>query len=83
MGFQIADDIICVVSEVLKKNKDEIDGAASFKSLGADSLDMFEMILKWEDVFVVEISDDEFEDIKSISDVTKLIENKCLQKKEP
>ena len=83
MSFQIADDIICVVAQVLKKNKDEIDRAASFKSLGADSLDMFEMILKWEDIFVVEISDDELEDIKSISDVTRLIENKCLQKKEP
>ena len=82
MTSQITKEIVIIVAEVLKKNKEEVDPSFSFEKLGADSLDMFEMILKWEDSFSVEISDDEFDNLKSIPDVVTLIEKK-LHKKEP
>jgi acyl carrier protein len=83
MPSQITLEVIAVIANVLKKDREEINETFSFEMLGADSLDMFEMILKWEDVFLIEISDDEFEKMKLVSDVVRLIEDKNKQKKEP
>ncbi len=40
----------CMVSDVLKKDKNEITSETSFKELGADSLDMVELLMRIEDV---------------------------------
>ena len=44
--------------------------------LGADSLDAIEIIVSLEEQFDIEISDNEAENIKTISDVISLIKNK-------
>jgi len=48
----------------------------SFAELGADSLDMFELVLKFEDSFLIEITDQEAEDIKTVPCIIKLIYQK-------
>ncbi len=45
------------------------------KDLGADSLDVVELLMSIEDEFEVEIPDDEIENIKTIGDLTDYIQN--------
>ena len=46
------------------------------KDLGADSLDVVEMLLELEKEYGVEITDEQAADIKTVGDIVKLIENK-------
>ena len=46
------------------------------KDLGADSLDVVEMLLDLEKEYGVEISDDQAAELKTVGDIVKLIENK-------
>lgn len=43
--------------------------------LGADSLDVVELLMSIEDEFEVEIPDEEIENMKTIGDVTEYIQN--------
>ncbi len=45
------------------------------KDLGADSLDVVELLMSIEDEFEVEIPDEEIENIKTIGDLTDYIQN--------
>ena len=45
------------------------------EELGADSLDLVEILMSLEDEFSVEIPDEEIENIKTIGDLAEYIEN--------
>jgi len=72
--------IIDIVANLLKKSSADIDETQSFDTLGIDALDLFEMVLKLEDTFLIEISDDEFEKVASIPDVLTLVVSKNIKK---
>ncbi len=44
--------------------------------LGADSLDIVDLVMSFEDEFDLEIPDDQVENIKTVGDVVKYIEDK-------
>lgn len=44
--------------------------------LGADSLDIVDLVMSFEDEFDLEIPDDQVETIKTVGDVVKFIEEK-------
>lgn len=46
------------------------------KDLGADSLDIVEMLMTLEEEFSISISEDDAIDIKTVGDIVKIIENK-------
>lgn len=46
------------------------------EDLGADSLDVVELLMSIEDEFEVEIPDEEIENIKTIGDLAEYIQNK-------
>ena len=46
------------------------------KDLGADSLDLVEMLLTMEDNFGITISDEETENISTVKDIVNLIDKK-------
>ncbi len=45
------------------------------RDLGADSLDVVELLMSIEDEFSVEVPDEEIENIKTIGDLTEYIQN--------
>ena len=45
------------------------------KDLGADSLDVVELLMAIDDEFGIEIPDDEIENIKTIGDLVEYIQN--------
>ncbi|MEK6695949.1 MAG: acyl carrier protein [Candidatus Deferrimicrobiota bacterium] len=63
-----------IVAEQLERDVNEVTNTASFiDDLGADSLDIVEMVMKMEEEFGIEIPDEEAEKIKTVNDVIQYI----------
>lgn len=63
-----------MVASQLGKTEDEITPEASFiEDLGADSLDLVELIMSMEDEFGLEISDEDAESIITVQDAVNFI----------
>jgi acyl carrier protein len=63
-----------IISEQLGGAEGEIQGTARFvEDLGADSLDIVELVMAMEEGFDVEIPDDEAENIKTVRDAVNYI----------
>ncbi|MDX9813553.1 MAG: acyl carrier protein [Sulfurimonas sp.] len=73
----LLDDIKAVVVEQLGVNADEVKEESKFvEDLGADSLDVVELVMALEEKFDIEIPDDEAEKIRTVKDVVAYIESK-------
>ena len=63
-----------IVAEQLGRDANEVvDGASFIDDLGADSLDIVELVMAMEDEFGIEIPDEEAEKIKTVKDVIEYI----------
>jgi acyl carrier protein len=66
-----------VVVEQLDANEDEVTSAASFvDDLGADSLDVVELVMGLEEEFDIEIPDEDAEKIATVADAVSYIDEK-------
>ena len=73
----LLDDIKEVVVEQLSVDAGEVKEDAKFvEDLGADSLDVVELVMALEEKFDIEIPDDEAEKIQTVADVVTYIESK-------
>ncbi len=64
-----------VVVDKLQRNDAEITEETSFQDdLGADSLDMVELALGFEEEFGISIPDEDAEKIKTVGDAVKYVE---------
>jgi len=64
-----------IVCEQLGVSNDEVTPQASFiDDLGADSLDIVELVMALEEEYEIEISDEDAEKIKTVQDVVTYIE---------
>ena len=63
-----------IIAEQLGVAEDEIKITSSFiEDLGADSLDIVELVMAMEEEFEVEIPDEEAENIKTVQDAVSYI----------
>ena len=70
-----ADRVKKIVTEHLGVEADKVtEDAAFIDDLGADSLDIVELVMAFEEEFGVEIPDDAAEKITTVSDAIKYIE---------
>jgi len=70
------DDVKEVVVEQLNVNPDEVKEESKFvEDLGADSLDVVELVMALEEKFDIEIPDEDAEKIATVTDAIKFIEN--------
>lgn len=68
-----------LVMEQLDVTKEECVPEASFiDDLGADSLDLVELIMEMEEAFGIEIADEELEKIRTIKDVIEFLKSKNI-----
>jgi acyl carrier protein len=76
-GVSVEEKVIGIVSEQLQIPKEEVSREKSFvDDLKADSLDVVELVMEFEDVFKITIPDEDYEKIKTVGDAVKYIEEK-------
>ena len=64
-----------IVADQLGVDAEEVKEDSTFvDDLGADSLDIVELIMRFEDEFSVEIPDEKAEKIKTVSDIVAYID---------
>ena len=74
---KIAEKVFGIVAEQLQVPKEEITNDKSFiKDLLADSLDIVELVMEFEDEFKIGIPDEDYEKIQTVGDAVKYIEEK-------
>ena len=67
-------EVIDIVVEQLGVDKDDVALEKSFvEDLNADSLDLTELIMTFEEKFKIEISEEEAEKLKTIGDVVEYL----------
>ena len=72
----IEEKIKKIVAEKLSVEQDEVVPEASFvDDLGADSLDLVELIMAMEEAFDIEISDEEAEKLQTVKDAVSYIKS--------
>ncbi|MDD5225069.1 MAG: acyl carrier protein [bacterium] len=72
--MKLEDKVINIISEQLGMGVEEIQPEARFmEDLGADSLDLVELVMAMEDEFDISIPDDKVEGIKTVQDTVNYI----------
>jgi len=65
--------IVDIIVDKLSIPRETIKPEATFKDIGADSLDIVEIIMSFEEVFGIEIKDEDAEKIRNIKEAIDLI----------
>ena len=69
-----------IIAEQLNVEESIIKAESSFKDdLGADSLDLFELVMALEEEFGVEIPSEDLESIKTVNDVMEYLKAKGVE----
>lgn len=69
-----------IIAEQLNCDEGEINVDTSFKDdLGADSLDLFELVMALEDEYSVEISAEELQELTTVGAVIDYLKNKGVE----
>jgi acyl carrier protein len=67
------DKVATIIADKLSIDKKTITLQSTLQDLGADSLDIVEIIMKVEEQFGIEINDEEAEKLKNVQDVVEYI----------
>lgn len=71
----IFEKIRAIICDQLELEEDAVTlDSVLLEDLGADSLDLVDLVMTFEDEFDMEISDDDLENIKTVGDVVRFIE---------
>lgn len=69
-----------IIVEQLSVNAEQVTPEAKFvEDLGADSLDVVELVMAFEEEFGVEVPDEDAEKLLTVGDVIKYIEEKSTK----
>ncbi len=72
MMFEKIREIIC---DQLELEEDQVTmDSILLEDLGADSIDLADLVMTFEDEFNMEFSDEALENIKTVSDIVKYVE---------
>ncbi len=71
----IFEKVKSIIVDQLDVDEDKVTMNANIQDdLGADSLDIVDLVMSFEDEFDLEIPDDQVENIKTVGDVVKYVE---------
>ncbi len=72
MVFEKLRTIIC---EQFEANEDDVTPDTTIDDLGADSLDLIDLVMSIEDTFGVEVPDEAIDSLACVDDLVKFIES--------
>jgi acyl carrier protein len=76
MANDLSDRIQAIVTEQLGVEAAEVTKDASIlDDLGADSLDVVELVMALEEAFDIEVPDDAVEEMRTIGDIQRFVES--------
>ena len=79
--MSVAEKVKSIIVEQLGVEADEVTSEASFtEDLGADSLDIVELVMAFEEEFGIEIPDEDAEKIGRVKDAIEYIEQNAGSK---
>lgn len=67
------DRIVTLITQELKVDRERVHEAVTFQELGADSLDMVQIIMKLEETFGMEINDQDAEKMTTLRDIVDYV----------
>ncbi len=70
----VFEKVITIMADHLNLDEDDITEEITFDELGADEMDIAELVLALEDEFEIEILDEEVTKLNGVSDLVDLIE---------
>jgi acyl carrier protein len=80
-SMDVAQKVKQIIVEQLGVDESQVDDNASFvDDLGADSLDIVELVMAFEEAFELEIPDEDAEKITTVKDAIDYIQNKTAKK---
>ena len=72
----VSEKVKSIIVEQLQVDEAEVTPGASFQEdLGADSLDVVELVMQFEEAFDIQIPDEDAEKIKTVKDAIEYIES--------
>jgi len=75
--MSVEEKVIEIIAEKLNLSKDQIKPEASFvDDLGADSLDLVELVMAMEEAFGMEVPDEDAEKLRTVKDVIEYVKAK-------
>ncbi len=81
MASSTFERVKAIIVEQLQVNGDEVTENASFQEdLGADSLDVVELVMALEEEFGIEIPDEDAEKIRTVGEAVQYIEQRLAAK---
>lgn len=69
----ITQHVVTTLHEILDKKDQTIEPATRLQDLGVDNLDRFELVIRCEDLFHVEISDEAAEQFATVEDIVAFV----------
>jgi len=67
------DKVVRIIAEKLSIDPSTIKSDSTLQDLGADSLDLVEIIMKLEEQFGIEVDDEKAEKLKNVHDVVEYV----------
>ncbi|MCD8107782.1 MAG: acyl carrier protein [Oscillospiraceae bacterium] len=71
----VFDKIAGIIADQLDMDVEDVTSDSTFEDLGADSLDVVDVIMTLEDEFDMEIPDEAIEGMKTVGELVKYIED--------
>jgi acyl carrier protein len=76
----VEERVIKIVVDNLGVNADQVTRTTAFDQLGADSLDIVELVMELEEEFEISIPEDQAEKIKTVGEAIEHIEKELAKK---
>ncbi|MBQ8931957.1 MAG: acyl carrier protein [Ruminiclostridium sp.] len=71
----VFEKVKAIIVDQLDVDENDVTEASNIQDdLGADSLDIVDLVMSFEEEFDIEIPDDQVENIKTVGDIVKFIE---------
>lgn len=72
----VFEKVRAIIAAQLELNEDSITIESLVEDLGADSIDLVDIVVRLEEEFDDEIPEEDIENLKSVGDIVKYIEDK-------
>lgn len=78
--MSVEETIKKIVTRIVRRPDVDFTPTTTFKDLGADSLDVVQILVALEDTFDIEIVDEELQEVTNMGDFVAYVERKIAEK---